>query len=681
MSKHIFEEQGGPHRGHAAGKTDAEKQASQLASDVKYKVKQRMSGATKLNPAQVSKAYLAQLAKSPAPPAVKALAKKKIVGEEYTEDIKELVEKSLVNALVHVFTEEVGEKKEWIVVTDKKTGNTYRRQATRAKIAELRSNPNISRVEITAYHPDKDDDKQGKKTAKVKAGKGLDPVGREDKDIDNDGDHDKSDKYLLNRRKVRGAAIAKKKVAEEFLGEVKEKTETENKKITGEKVNNYSGKDSVVKVFPSLGEQLDDKEVVAKPQQKKPVIDPNEKRQISNLQQFQNKERQLNQQKLAAQKSGRIPVGSVQTSSFEPEGEVVNEGDYWHPDPEQDKKLSDRGAKLRSREDAEEKSKPKEDPKKLRPGESYTDWNKRQQGGSSVTKPAAKPSIKDKLKNKLGKAIDKLGGINSSFEPDGEDIQEVAPPSAKAERMVKHIKKAYSKDGELTKKEKSIAYATAWKQHNKEVKEEKTDTKDESEDLRSIPTKMDLLKNKMRAKGIKVAGITPAPRNMKTADELGEAVDRAEYGKVAAEPTPKDDKKAAYAFKDNKNRQRDLKKLARLVRHADGQKRNPALYNSFEAEGEVIDERTRERKGQPRPARNRATEMIRKMPEVKKGLMTRSGKTVAKHEAERGVKKEPGAPTPKGETTADRLEAKKRKAAIAKASAQRSQDNMSSRFD
>jgi len=33
----------------------------------------------------------------------------------------------------------------------------------------------------------------------------LDPVGQEDADIDNDGDKDKTDKYLLNRRK----AIAK----------------------------------------------------------------------------------------------------------------------------------------------------------------------------------------------------------------------------------------------------------------------------------------------------------------------------------------------------------------------------------------------------------------------------------------------------------------------------------------
>ena len=51
-------------------------------------------------------------------------------------------------------------------------------------------------------------------------------------------------------------------------------------------------------------------------------------------------------------------------------------------------------------------------------------------------------------------------------------VDEVAPPGAKAERMVKHIKKGYAKDGKLTPKEKSIAYATAWKAHNKGQVEE-----------------------------------------------------------------------------------------------------------------------------------------------------------------------------------------------------------------
>jgi hypothetical protein len=45
--------------------------------------------------------------------------------------------------------------------------------------------------------------------------------------------------------------------------------------------------------------------------------------------------------------------------------------------------------------------------------------------------------------------------------------QESAPPTAKGERMVKHVKQGYAKDGKLTDKEKGIAYATAWKQHNK----------------------------------------------------------------------------------------------------------------------------------------------------------------------------------------------------------------------
>jgi hypothetical protein len=55
-----------------------------------------------------------------------------------------------------------------------------------------------------------------------------------------------------------------------------------------------------------------------------------------------------------------------------------------------------------------------------------------------------------------------------------ENIEEKAPPTAKGERMVKHIKTGYAKDGKLTDKERSIAYATAWKQHNKNESIEQT---------------------------------------------------------------------------------------------------------------------------------------------------------------------------------------------------------------
>jgi hypothetical protein len=46
---------------------------------------------------------------------------------------------------------------------------------------------------------------------------------------------------------------------------------------------------------------------------------------------------------------------------------------------------------------------------------------------------------------------------------DEADMAEKAPPGAKAERMVKGIKKSLSKDGHLSDKDRAIAYATAWK--------------------------------------------------------------------------------------------------------------------------------------------------------------------------------------------------------------------------
>jgi len=58
--------------------------------------------------------------------------------------------------------------------------------------------------------------------------------------------------------------------------------------------------------------------------------------------------------------------------------ETISErGDFWHPDPDKDRKLGGPGANQRAREDRAAASKPKSDPKKLRPGESYMDYAKR----------------------------------------------------------------------------------------------------------------------------------------------------------------------------------------------------------------------------------------------------------------------------------------------------------------
>ena len=85
-----------------------------------------------------------------------------------------------------------------------------------------------------------------------------------------------------------------------------------------------------------------------------------------------------------------------------------------------------------------------------------------------AAKPAAKPAPKAatpaakqaSAKKKSKSNLDNL--LNQIRNEQVQNIEEKAPPGAKYERMVKHIKKSYSKGG-LTDKEKSIAYATAWK--------------------------------------------------------------------------------------------------------------------------------------------------------------------------------------------------------------------------
>ena len=96
----------------------------------------------------------------------------------------------------------------------------------------------------------------------VNINEALDPVGQEDSDIDNDGDTDKSDKYLHKRRKAIGKAINKnKKVEEGFsnwrndLIEVIEPERLPSKMKEG-KVDNYSGKNKCVTINPEVTEQV-----------------------------------------------------------------------------------------------------------------------------------------------------------------------------------------------------------------------------------------------------------------------------------------------------------------------------------------------------------------------------------------------------------------------------------------
>ena len=81
-------------RGHAAGDSDVEKQASQLASDVRYKAKGKVKQGA--SDEEKKKVFLQILGASPAPNAVKAMARQKLLGEE-VEQIDELSNKTLAS--------------------------------------------------------------------------------------------------------------------------------------------------------------------------------------------------------------------------------------------------------------------------------------------------------------------------------------------------------------------------------------------------------------------------------------------------------------------------------------------------------------------------------------------------------------------------------------------------------
>ena len=259
----VYEEK----RGHAAGADDAEKQASQLASDVRYKAKGKVpEGATK---EEKIKIFLQILGASPAPNSVKAMAKQKLLGEEVvkemrfddgkegTEKRKEALRKKRgmtkkeMDKHPQFKTEGAsygitrgsgkpsgamaafgkaprtqkgamaydGPNKERSEAADRVIAKTKAKRAKMKKeeveLGETMRNP------LTGLPQLKPEAKKQKETPmtpqqRYKIPEGMDAVGKEDKDIDNDGDHDKTDKYLLNRRKAIGKAIAKKR------GKVKE---------------------------------------------------------------------------------------------------------------------------------------------------------------------------------------------------------------------------------------------------------------------------------------------------------------------------------------------------------------------------------------------------------------------------------------------------------------------------
>jgi len=326
---------GGAHRGHAAGNTDIEKAASQLVSDAKYKVNQEIKakgGASHLNPAQVAIKVNQKIEASPAPGPVKAIAKKKLSGglkEEY--NINKLAQDSIINVLNKVFVEgieapvvpneyllqleEIEERKYKIRVTDKKTGNTYVRMATRAKIAELRANSNISSVEMTNYgEPSETERTTGSRTAAAKAGKDYDGDGK----VESGAKEHAGSVHNAIQRKKGGTPDGKdtSSVKEDFIGEEGRDQNTRKLEIKKGIVNK-------VDIFPDS--KVQEAIQVQNTSQPSPLQKFQDQQKPNPALEAKKKQQVMLQKKVEMDKLAQLNKGIPLTQSYEPEGEKLDE--------------------------------------------------------------------------------------------------------------------------------------------------------------------------------------------------------------------------------------------------------------------------------------------------------------------------------------------------------------------
>jgi hypothetical protein len=228
----------------AGGGDNVQKAARQLAYDTRYKA--RREGIP------LERAFTQSVQNSSASAPVKDAAKALLFKGDKQESVE--VEGSIEEARKK-------DKEKVRVVPKKGYGDAkgYVRFADAKKKHELRANPQIQSVTPTD-HGDAYEGEDDKKKPKKKSGK-LDPVGKEDADVNNNGkENDSSDKYIMKRRKAIGKAIAKTK-KEEFsnwkadLG-LEEETmvevagEEKSKKITEKNVKNK------IEIHPDLKEGI-----------------------------------------------------------------------------------------------------------------------------------------------------------------------------------------------------------------------------------------------------------------------------------------------------------------------------------------------------------------------------------------------------------------------------------------
>tara|TARA_A100001391_G_scaffold134218_1_gene93128 strand:+ start:56 stop:1429 length:1374 start_codon:yes stop_codon:yes gene_type:complete len=266
-------------KGKGASEEGSEKRIRQAVYDIRYRARREDIDLKAAFAQYMSNSSLSQAERTAV--REKLFGKKGGMSEKFINGADELALEGVANALYKVFVEKEEEElklaylqqldeepgqKYKVRVTDK-NGKSYVRFADRAKITELRGNPNIESVEMTDHgEPYEGERRKGRMTARAKSGKKLDPVGKEDADVDNDGDVDKSDKYLLKRRKAIGKAIRTR--AEAYLADGTISTEPKpgTEKITGKGVDNY--KSGAIKLNPDDGSKPVKESVFSEAQKK-----------------------------------------------------------------------------------------------------------------------------------------------------------------------------------------------------------------------------------------------------------------------------------------------------------------------------------------------------------------------------------------------------------------------------
>ena len=289
-------------RGHAAGDSDVEKQASQLASDVRYKAKGKVKEGA--SDEEKKKVFMQILGASPASSAVKAMARTKLLGEEVVTEMsaRETLEKKMkqkkVNTMIKKEAQQDAKAEKKLAAAVMGEGSAYgitkgdgmsfperlkkKAKEKKKKMSEekkplpttkmYRKAGNLSREALSKGLDSKEGSKAQDRSSKIvstistakekerfdkmttpkaqlrneevvdemmrnkltglptlkpeakkpkekqmtpqqrrQIPEAMDPVGKEDGDINNDGKKDSTDSYLMNRRKAVSKAIAKKR--------------------------------------------------------------------------------------------------------------------------------------------------------------------------------------------------------------------------------------------------------------------------------------------------------------------------------------------------------------------------------------------------------------------------------------------------------------------------------------